>query len=89
MNDYRRVDSHDCGFHIRGYERLRNSVVEPACAPLRHGLAVVIHRGVLAWMGSFDVPEKMPRQSLSDAAAPADALMDVWADMMRPHLEAL
>lgn len=90
MNDYRGVDPAQCGFHIRAYERLRSSVVDPACAPFRHGLAVLIRCGMLAWMCSYEAPHKQPRPS-SGVCPPAalDACMGVWAEMMRPHLEML
>lgn len=90
MSDYAYVDSTDCGFHVAAYERLRCNVTDPDMTPLRSGLAVLINRGVLAWMRAFEAPEKQPRQPPgAQTPAPDDAVLDAWADMIRPHLDRL
>ena len=90
MSDYFRIDSADGRFHIDGYERLRSSVMEPAYPAFRNGLAVLISRGVLAWMHNFQAPESRPcpAPSTTRTSIPHQAVMHVWADMIHPHLQA-
>lgn len=82
----------DAQLYTRRYERLRAGATGAMALLNRNGAGVIVGRGVAAWMG---VLNQMPTAVQSDAKAadvsmPAsNEIVNVLADMMRPHLDAI
>lgn len=82
----------DAQLYTRRYERLRGGATGAMALLNRNGASVIVSRGVAAWMGILD---QMPAAVQSDAKVadvpmPApNEIVNVLADMMRPHLDAI
>ena len=81
----------DVQLYTRRYERLRGGATGAMALLNRNGASVVVSRGVAAWMGILDqVPAVQSDTKAADVPMPApNEVVNVLADMMRPHLDAI